>query len=260
MSRLAVLTLEFPLTDFTQAKACELGPFFQGALMQTVDSKYAEQLHVSSFNPYSQYASYDKQSQRLFWRISALNEQAQCEILTPLSILESIVLERPGIELSCVKTTLETIDVKQLTRGIYDTAEGKFRVRLITPCAFKVKGSYVSIPTPRLIFQNLLMHYNSVYAGSNEIDEGTIDFIDEHVKMTSFNIRSRYFSNVASGGRKIPGCVGTVTLSVDNYQPMRGLIKMLLRFGEYAGIGIKTAMGMGGFRIIDFDDLQKRDL
>lgn len=259
MSRLAALTLEFPLADFTQAKACELGPFFQGALMQAVDSEYAEQLHASSFNPYSQYAWYDKGPQHLFWRISALNEQAQRKILTPLSILESIELERPGIELNCVKTTLETIDVKQLTRGIYDTTEGKFRVRFITPCAFKVKGNYVSIPTPRLIFQNLLMHYNSIYAGSNEIDEGTIDFIDEHVKITSFNIRSSYFSHIASGGRKIPGCIGTLTFFVGDYQPVRGLIKMLLRFGEYAGVGIKTAMGMGGFRIIDSDALQKRD-
>ena len=32
---------------------------------------------------------------------------------------------------------------------------------------------------------------------------------------------------------------------------MSKYVKMLVRFGEYSGVGIKTAMGMGAIRIVE---------
>ena len=106
------------------------------------------------------------------------------------------------------------------------------------------------MPDVRLIFQNLLMHYNQAYAGDNEIDEDTVSYIAEHTRITSYNLRSRYFPRTMGGSDKIPAFAGSLTLHVSGPQSLRGLVSMLLTFGEASGVGIKTSMGMGGMQRI----------
>ena len=105
------------------------------------------------------------------------------------------------------------------------------------------------MPSVRLILQNLLMHYDALYGDSGEIDEETLQYMEQNVKILSYRLHSQYFSHV-SGTRKIPAFMGSLTLSCQGPQPIVGLVRMLLNFGEYAGIGIKTAMGMGGMKCV----------
>lgn len=94
------------------------------------------------------------------------------------------------------------------------------------------------------------MHYNQIYAGSNEIDNETINYIAAHTKVTSYNLRSRYFSRTANSSDKIPGFYGSLKIYVSGPQSLRGLVSLLLNFGEASGIGIKTSMGMGGMQLL----------
>lgn len=125
-----------------------------------------------------------------------------------------------------------------------------FRVRFATPTAFKSKGRYTIMPDVRLIFQNLLMHYNQAYAGDSEIDSETLEYLTERVSITSYNLRSRYFPRTMDRSDKIPAFAGTVTLRAHGPQSLQGLVAMLLTFGEAAGVGVKTSMGMGGMQLL----------
>lgn len=49
---------------------------------------------------------------------------------------------------------------------------------------------------------------------------------------------------------KIPAFVGSLTLHAAGPQSLRGLVAMLLSFGEASGIGVKTSMGMGGVQLL----------
>ena len=49
-------------------------------------------------------------------------------------------------------------------------------------------------------------------------------------------------------GAAIPAFRGKLYLSTKLSQPMYTLLQTLLQFSEYSGIGIKTALGMGGVR------------
>jgi CRISPR-associated endoribonuclease Cas6 len=90
------------------------------------------------------------------------------------------------------------------------------------------------------------MHYSQIYEGDNEVDPDTVDYIDQHARITAYHLRSQYFDHAADSGKKIPAFVGSLTIGTKGPQALTGLAHMLLSFGEYAGIGIKTSMGMGG--------------
>lgn len=226
------------------AQAASLGPLFQGVLMESIDGSYAEQLHASAFNPYSQHVTLGDDG-GVVWAISALNNEAAERILSPLSKMDTIFLRGIDESFAVEKRVEEGVPIGFLLNKIKDDCRSRHRVRFATPTAFKVRGEYVIMPTAKLLFQNLLMHYNQVYSGSGEVDEDTVVYIAENARISSYNLRSQYFSRVVNG-KKIPAFIGDITLSVSGSQPMQGLASMLLGFGEYAGVGIKTSMGMGG--------------
>ena len=89
------------------------------------------------------------------------------------------------------------------------------------------------------------MRYEQVYSGSKEIDFETIDYLEAHTRITSYGLKSRYFTNVGSSTGKIPAFVGGMSLFFSGSSTVAGLANMLLAFGTYSGVGIKTAMGMG---------------
>ncbi len=253
MDKLTTLTLEFEPPDsfdVTPAKAFSLGPFLQGCLMEHVDSSYAESVHGLPFNPYSQHCVLDEQSGKVLWRIKALNDDAARAVIEPLRSIDSVNLRGIGKTFQVSKATIESISLASLIDLLSGESANKQTVRFVTPTAFKRKGSYEFMPTPRLMLQNLFMHYSQVYGGSHEIDEDVLSYVEQHVRISSYNLRSQYFSHAMGEGRKIPAFVGTLTLGMTGPDPLKNLVRMLCAFGEYAGVGIKTSMGMGALKCL----------
>lgn len=229
------------------AQVFSWGPYMQGVLMRTIDSRYADELHGISFNPYSQYCYLDEGG-TIIWRISALTDQAADQIITPLQKLDSFEIHSAGVSVETDRVETESIRLKQLTDLITTDQGNKAFVQFVTPASFKCQGNYVNMPSVRLVLQNLLMHYSKTYEGRGEADQETLDYIVDHTLITSYNLRSHYVPHVAGAGRKIPSFMGKMTFGVYGPPTMSGLVRMLLRFGEFSGVGIKTAMGMGGMR------------
>lgn len=222
-----------------------VGPSLQGALMEKVDSEYAALLHQLPFNPYSQYGQW--QGDRLVWRVNALTSEAEEHIIEPLRSLDSITLKSVRTTFDIEKTSLETASLQTLLKEINQPGPDKVRVRFVTPTSFKSQGSYVIMPSVRLILQNLLMHYGQVYDSNKDGYDETIEYVDRHVRVLAYDLRSQYFGRVARGQQRIPAFVGSMTLGLRGPATASGLVRMLLRFGGFAGVGIKTSMGMGGF-------------
>lgn len=226
------------------------GPFLQGVLMEQIDSSYASFLHSQPFNPYSIYCELDKQYQTLNWNISTLTTEASEQIINPVVKLDEVCLRGTNEVLPIIEKTVSTITTKEITDLINTAKNKKIKVRFVTPTAFKSGGEYVIMPTVRLIFQNLLMHYTQVYESGHEVDSETLAYIEKNVRITSYELRTQYFSHATDGGRRTPAFVGTIALSFRGPYMLVGLANMLLKFGEYAGIGIKTSMGMGGMQCL----------
>lgn len=247
LSSLSLLLKPTAPMDKSQ-KIKSMGPFLQGALMERVDTDYAAMLHKLPFNPYSQYCYWE--GENLVWRVNALTNEAASHIVEPVRQMETVELRGIHTSFEITKSSLDTLSLKAVLDAVNEPSESKARIQFLTPTAFKSQGSYVILPSARLILQNLLMHYGQVYDNNKEGYSETIEYVDEHVRILSYNLRSSYFANIASGDKKVPGFLGTMTLGLRGPEMMTGLVRMLLRFGEYSGVGIKTSMGMGGFRCL----------
>ena len=250
----AITTLSLFVDSLNSARrakrgAFSVGPMLQSVLMGCIDDSYATQLHASGFNPYSQYC-FENDKGEVVWKISALTNEAADRLIVPASKIDSFTLNNLDETFVVARKQIESFGVNSLLAILKGETDSSFRVRFVTPTAFKCKGQYVIMPDIRLIFQNLLMRYNQVYAGDCEIDSETVDYIVQNVKITSYNLRSEYFPRTMAKADKIPAFVGTVTLHVAGPQSLKGLVSMLLTFGEASGIGIKTSMGMGGMQLI----------
>lgn len=259
MEKIATLSLSISPQDSNEERgrwAFSLGPMLQSVLMERLDDSYAAQLHASTFNPYSQYCFMDDNGE-VVWCISSLTGEATDRIVGPVSGIESFVLRNLNKEFVVSGKRIETFEIDRLLEVLKGDAPSTFRVRLVSPTAFRSGGRYAFFPDVRLIFQNLLMRYNQVYGGDAEVDTDTLKYITEHVFVTSYNLRSHYFSRTMSSESKIPAFLGEFTLRVRGPQSLRGLVAMLLAFGELSGLGVKTSMGMGGLKLIGEKPMQK---
>lgn len=216
--------------------------------MEHVDARYAALLHQLPFNPYSQYCYWDGDT--LIWKVNALTSEASEHLVEPLRHLDNVELKAVNTSLEVIRSSQVTMGLKTLLDTVKEPVDSRLRVQFVTPTAFKSKGSYVIVPTVRLMLQNLLMHYGQVYDNDKEGYDETIEYVDQHIRITAYSLHSSYFGNVAGDGKKIPAFVGTMTLGLHGPDMTAGLANMLLKFGEFAGVGIKTSMGMGGFRCL----------
>lgn len=250
MQQLSSLTITLKPEGSSEdiARRGSLGPYLQGVLMEHVNPSYAELLHQLPFNPYSQYSRWE--GERLIWKVCGLTDEATEHVVEPLRQLESVEIKRVNKRFDVESMSMDTLPLKVLANAINQPGAAKARIRFVTPTAFKSHGEYVIVPSIRLIVQNLLMHYGQVYDNNKEGYAETVEYVENHARVLAYSLRSNYFDNIA-GQRKIPAFVGTMTIGLRGNDMTAGLVRMLLRFGEFAGVGIKTSMGMGGFKLLE---------
>ncbi|MDE7307747.1 MAG: CRISPR system precrRNA processing endoribonuclease RAMP protein Cas6, partial [Lachnospiraceae bacterium] len=72
----------------------------------------------------------------------------------------------------------------------------------------------------------------------------------EYSEIVQYQLKSIFY---CIGKNKIPAFIGQITVKVNGPQLMVNFANLLFRFGEYSGIGIKTAMGMGNIKLLERD-------
>jgi len=226
-----------------------MGSLLQGALMERLTPDYAELLHHLELNPYSQYLSC--RASEIKWVVSTLTETAEQAIIAKLldTNWKEIVLTRKNIKL-CIKerTTGKMTSEALLEKTFFAQCPRCAVIYFLTPAAFKTGGKYQNYPTVPHIFQSLINRYNAVNGDSELPVESTLELVRENVLAVGYNLRSTTFG---VEGIRIPSFLGSLTLKFNGPQQLVNLLHMLLRFGTYSGVGIKTAMGMGAIQVIE---------
>ena len=78
-------------------------------------------------------------------------------------------------------------------------------------------------------------------------DEETLEALVEQSEIVRYRLQTIPFPLEKI---KITGFVGNLCIHVKGPETMARYIRMLLEFGEFSGVGIKTGMGMGAMRYI----------
>ncbi len=126
-------------------------------------------------------------------------------------------------------------------------------LRFASPTAFRVTGkqSAVPLPLPALVFGGLLDRWNRF--SPIQLHPDLRRFAEECLVVSSYRLETRRVTFGEQGEKGVlSGCVGQCRYYVevpDRY--WMGLIHLLAGFALYAGVGLRTTMGLGQVRRID---------
>lgn len=239
---LARLKMDLDTNEWDYRKASRL----QGFMMERLDSGYAEEMHNQQMHPYSQTILHDGESS--IWQICALSAEACEQVVGALfGKVEKIKLnnEKQAVIVRDMET--EVFEFSDLVAEFYQaSADRTMTVDFLTPTAFKQNGRYFILPDVRLICQSLMLRQASMDSSFEMMDAEALQDIAENCQITRHKIRSVIFP---AEGTKIPGFMGSVTFRCFGTETMARYLRLLLRFGEFSGVGIKTGMGMGAMRL-----------
>lgn len=210
------------------------------ALLERVPEGFAQQVHNPGFTPVSQHIHEN------CWQVSLLGESAVDALEPVLDSLESLDLRTAQRTVAFGEKTVHTVSSVE---ELLETPDlDRFRLRLRTPVAFKSDGQYQLLPTQRLIMQSLLSRWNGCFGDECPIEDegGGLEALAAGLRYRSVSLDSHPFP---VKNASIPGVTGVITGENLLSGFHRQLASALLEFANDAGIGIKTALGMGGVSV-----------
>lgn len=224
----------------------QIAPMMHGVLMDHVRREYGEELHRSQLHPFSQSVS-DLGNNQICWRICTLTKEAKEEIIDKLLAKEQFYLTHKDLILSVQEKKIwQTTQDEMIQQYYFQNQPRRVTVHFQTPTSFKSGGRYIIMPNERFIFQSLINKYNSVASDTVIGCDELLEQIDQYVQIVRYQLRSVLFS---TDGARIPSFMGSVTLMIKGPHPLVNLLNLLLAYGEYTGVGIKTSLGMGKIKV-----------
>lgn len=218
----------------------------QGVLMERLDTAYVDFLHNQQMHPYSQYVSITEDGP--VWHIQTLNAEAYENIIQKfMDGPPSFFLRRSKQEIFIRDHYMEFVDKSDLLDAVYhETAGRSFTIEFLTPTAFRQNGHYVILPDVRLLCQNLMMKYAASFWKSEIINEEALEQLVDNCFLVKHRIKSERFPLEKTA---VPGFTGSITIRCNGPEMVARNLCLLLSFGEYSGVGVKTAVGMGAMRL-----------
>lgn len=214
------------------------------ALLEAIGGEAAEKLHSSAEGFISQYIVRLEKRGASLWTVNlagaavglaspVIESMKRAELRSLGGVLSVEVISRQDVAdaAAMLKTPGENMDC------------GRFMLRFASPCGFKSDGNYALFPSVQLILGNLRHRWNAAFPLTPADDDDALAMLAANVRITGYNLRGASFK---MKGVSIPAFSGTLTLSARLSPPMLRLLRALLSFGTYSGVGIKTALGMGG--------------
>lgn len=241
---LTKLRLELDNDEINYKKASAL----QGVLFENMNKEYALKMHEQQIHPYSQYIV--KESGKTVWYINTLCNEARENIIEPLlkNSFNGFHLKHGDLEIRVTNKSVVDKDFAELMNVFYNTSSSRnICIELKSLTSFKQRGRYNIVPNLRLMYQSLMMKYSAV-VDSDMFDEETLEQLEDNSLISKYNLRSGLFP---MEGQKIPGYMGTLNIQLFGPETLRRYVKMLMQFGEFSGMGIKTGMGMGAISIVE---------
>lgn len=222
------------------------GSVLHGALMERFEPGYVQVMHDQNVKPLAQYVLPTDTGG--IWRITALNGQAGEQIERALDGWDGLNIKQKELILPVVnKKMICQSSYEELAKQHYLEPEYQRSIRLnfITPASFKSDGRYQLFPSVAWIIQNLVLRWDAFSPVLSLADEETMEGIVRHVSIRRYHLRNAVFG---LEGVRINGFMGWVELGIQGPENLARIVGLLAAYGNYAGVGIKTALGMGGMR------------
>lgn len=216
---------------------------FQSVLLQRANMEYAQRMHEQGLRPYSQTVYYE--DDHTYWLVKTFTKEAYKELIMPLLCDDFNMFEigSDKQKIYIIKKELLSRDKKELFDDFYIRHDdSRVTVRFCTPTAFRQNGEYVIFPDIKLFFQSLMNKCSASTKDMEMFDEEVLEELEKNIRINRYSLKSVLFP---LNGIRIPAFVGEVTFHMRGPAVMVNYANLLINFGCYSGVGIKTAMGMG---------------
>lgn len=215
----------------------------QGVIMQQIASDYAAKLHDQGLKPYSQYIR--KEQDKPVWYIRALSSDAEKNIIRPLlsESFQEFYLEHDKKKVYIIDKFYHSLSIDNLFQTFYtETSNRYYTIEFQSPTAFKKNGKYYFYPNMFNIYYSIMQRFDSISKKESMFNEETLLQLVDHTELTAYSV---YSVNFSLEGIRIPAFMGRITVKITGPQTMVNFANLLFQFGNYSGVGIKTAIGMG---------------
>lgn len=216
---------------------------FYSCLLSLLPEEYAEAMHEQGETPISQCLFSERGL--CFWRVQLLNEFAGGGFSPVLQELKTLPLNTGDVCLELLESKRFTAE-ELIRKARAIESERFFSLRILSPTAFKQSGRYTVLPDKDLILQSLLNKWNLSFPSYPLEDEDAFRLLSEGIRVSDYSLRTTRF---LLKDAKIPGFIGSLRFDTHLSPPLLDIWKILLTFSEYSGLGIKTALGMGGIEL-----------
>ena len=233
--------------DAEQKANYNWGSIFHGVLQEALSDEVAELLHESQLKPYSQYVLPDSE-QSLIWTIGMWDNEVAQHIIQAVMTMTRIELKHKGINIDVTGTQRISVSKIDFFNEFFSIKKPcrRYEIEILTPCSNKQQGEYALFPTPELIINSLNKRYNAYINDISLDDTEAMQQIAQNIRIVRYSLRSAvyYLENT-----KITGYMGKITIIIRGPEQLARLAGALISFAEYSGLGIKTALGMGGVKV-----------
>ncbi len=207
-----------------------------GAAMNAIPKDYAVKMHEKGYHPFSVF-TVDSGSGLLI-RVSALCDEAKVisDALCSLSSIKVFGVSEPIKITSCENA--DPINAADAEKYI---SERSCTLEFVTPAMIKTKGRPSAAPDICGYFRSVINKYNTFENDAisfNEFKEafGSADFDSYHLESTKYNVSGNIF----------PGMIGSCKLYFPKDKQQNTLLRRMIAYATYSGVGGKTGQGMGG--------------
>ena len=209
---------------------CHCAYRLYSGLLARLPEEYGSALHQCRSTPVSQFLYIQRETGECVWVVNLLNREAEAyftPVLTPTLCLE---LPRERVT-GKLQVCLRFEDARDFLGRV---PKNSLNLTFPVPTAFKQAGHYVALPQEKLLLQSMQSKWNEAFPETPITRELGLT-------LDSFLLHSSCFR---LKGRPIPGFCGSLTLSAPRGDQQE--LEALAAFARFGGIGIKTALGMGG--------------
>lgn len=220
------------------------GSVLHGLLMEQLPEQAQARLHEDALRPFAQYAMPAGEG-KLIWKVAAWQEETA-------NLFEPVFRENARYQsrhkaagLTLARIEHQAVGEAEWANPFFICEEPcrRYVLRFLTPCTHKREGAYVLFPAPDLIVNSLYRRLGSFSEVLSVDDTQAMKSLAQAMKIIRYDLHSVPFF---LDGARVSAYQGQLTLLIQGSDQLAKLGGMLLCFAEYAGVGVKTSLGMGG--------------
>ena len=228
-----------------------IGSLMHGALIELLPPEIADEWHSQGLRPYQQHLYFDKKRNAAVWRVGAFTQQASEQMARCVAQFQDegirLTYKNACLSVRNVACVLET-SYLALTERFFmaNLAERCYVLQLMTPTGYKSGGEYMLYPKLEHFFYSADQRWNAFSSGISLDDPEALAHIVRHAQVSGYRLNMTRFS---LEGVSIPAFQGMVEIRLNGPEALLRVGGLLLAYLEIVGLGMKTALGMGGVRV-----------